>query len=66
MNENSYNNVFPAPSTFNEDFSVSLSLSGVPEVERFVGRYKELVEIKDAFQQNELIAELWFCKALAG
>ena len=36
----------------NEDFIVAFSLTGVPEVENFVGRDKELVEIKEAFQGN--------------
>lgn len=33
-----------------EDFSISLSLSGVPETEKFVGRREELNKIKNAFQ----------------
>ena len=33
-----------------EDFSISLSLSGVPEIEQFVGRKEELDRIKHAFQ----------------
>lgn len=32
------------------DFSVPFSLSGVPEIENFVGREKLLIEIKEAFQ----------------
>lgn len=33
-----------------EDFSISLSLSGVPEIEQFVGRKETLDRIKHAFQ----------------
>lgn len=33
-----------------KDFSVPFSLSGVPEIENFVGREKLLIEIKEAFQ----------------
>lgn len=37
-------------SSTDEDFSVSFSLTGVPEINEFIGRDKELVEIKEAFQ----------------
>lgn len=33
-----------------QDFSIPFSLSGVPEIEQFVGRREELVKIKTAFQ----------------
>lgn len=33
-----------------EDFSIPFSLSGVPEIERFVGRKEELSKIKEAFE----------------
>ncbi len=33
-----------------ENFSVPFSLSGVPEVQEFVGRKKELITIKEAFR----------------
>lgn len=33
-----------------EDFSVPFSLSGVPEVQEFIGRKEELIRIKQAFQ----------------
>jgi Cdc6-like AAA superfamily ATPase len=33
-----------------EDFSIPFSLSGVPEIEHFVGRREELIKIKTAFQ----------------
>lgn len=36
----------------NEDFSVPFSLSGVPKIEKLVGRGKEMVRIKEAFQGN--------------
>ena len=36
-----------------EDFSIPFSLSGVPEIEQFVGRKKELSKIKDSFQDDE-------------
>ncbi len=35
-----------------ENFSVPFSLSGVPEVQEFVGRKEELIRIKKAFQGN--------------
>lgn len=35
-----------------EDFSVSFSLSGIPEIENLVGREEELAGIKEAFQGN--------------
>ncbi len=35
-----------------ENFSVPFSLSGVPEVQEFVGRREELIRIKKAFQGN--------------
>lgn len=35
-----------------EDFSVSFSLSEVPEVQEFIGRKEELIKIKKAFQGN--------------
>lgn len=33
-----------------EDFSIPFSLSGVPEIEQFVGRKEELSTVKDSFQ----------------
>lgn len=33
-----------------EDFSIPFSLSGVPEIEQFVGRREELIKMKTAFQ----------------
>ena len=36
----------------NENFSVAFSLSGVPEVQKFIGRKEELIRIKKAFQGN--------------
>lgn len=33
-----------------QDFSVPFSLSGVPEVQEFVGRKEELMEIRETFQ----------------
>ena len=35
-----------------KDFSIPFSLSGVPEIEQFVGRGEELDQIKEAFQGN--------------
>lgn len=32
-----------------EDFSISLSLFGIPEIKHFVGRKKKLAKIKKAF-----------------
>ncbi|MCJ1426602.1 hypothetical protein MMC29_004505 [Sticta canariensis] len=39
-----------ASSRVDENFDVSFSLTGVPEIENFVGRDKELIEIKGVFQ----------------
>ncbi len=35
-----------------ENFSVPFGLSGVPEVQEFIGRKEELIGIKKAFQGN--------------
>ena len=35
-----------------DDFSISFSLFGVPEIEHFVGRKEELIRIKEAFQDH--------------
>ena len=35
-----------------EDFSIPFSLSGVPEIEQFVGRKEELMKMKEAFHGN--------------
>lgn len=43
---------FTVLSNTNEDFSVSFSLSGIPEIENLVGREEELARIKEAFQGN--------------
>lgn len=42
--------LFTALSKIDEDFSIPFSLSGVPEIEHFVGRKEELANIKEAFQ----------------
>ncbi len=39
-----------AQANVKEDFSIPFSLSGVPEIEQFVGRKKELNKVKEAFQ----------------
>ena len=43
---------FLALSGIQKDFSVQFSLCGVSETESFVGRAKELIEIKTAFGDN--------------
>ena len=35
-----------------DDFSIPFSLSGIPEIEQFVGRKEELIRIKEAFQDR--------------
>lgn len=41
-----------ALSKIDEDFSVPFSLSGVPEIDNFISRDKELLEINEEFQGN--------------
>ena len=35
-----------------DNFSIPFSLSGVPEIEQFVGRKEELIKMKEAFQDH--------------
>lgn len=47
-------------------FSMPFSLSGVPEIEYFVGRSEELNEIKDAFQGDEANRKIVLLQGLGG
>ncbi len=49
-----------------EYFSVSFSLSGVPEVQEFVGRKEELIRIKKAFQGNRSQRKVVLLHGLGG
>ena len=49
-----------------ENFSVPFSLSGVPEVQEFIGRKEELNRIKKAFQGNGLQREVVILHGLGG
>lgn len=49
-----------------EDFSVPFSLSGIPEVVQFVGRKKELSELKEAFQVNRSQRQVALLHGLGG
>ena len=42
--------LFTVRSNVDEDFSISFSLSGIPEVENFVGREEEFAKIDETFQ----------------
>ena len=49
-----------------EIFSVSFSLSGVPEAQEFVGRKKEFIRIKEAFQRDASQREFFVLHGLGG
>ncbi|MCJ1467841.1 hypothetical protein MMC07_006466 [Pseudocyphellaria aurata] len=55
-----------ALSLVDEDFSMPFSLSTVPEIQNFVGREKELVEIQEEFQSNGSHRKIVLLQGLGG
>lgn len=49
-----------------EDFSLPFSLSGVPDIDQFVGREEELVKMKEAFQSDESQRKVVILHGLGG
>lgn len=49
-----------------KDFSISLSLFGVSEIEHFIGREEELAKIKKAFQGDESYRKTVLLQGLGG
>lgn len=59
-------NCFPAPIQSHQDFSILFSLFGVPEIQNFVGRSSELLQLNAAYQGNESIRKIVVLEGLGG
>lgn len=57
---------FSAPSKLHKNFSISFSLSGVPEIQNFVGRGSELSQLNETFQGNESLRRTVLLQGLGG